>query len=105
MFATINAQLGTSALIIGLTASIFGILAQVIGVRRNDPKTIAQGTRFAFFVFGAAILAFAVMERALITRDFTLSYVQKVGARTTPTLYNTAIAQPTSGSVRRLRNR
>ncbi len=100
LLATLNAQLGTSALIIGLTASIFGVCAQVIGVRRHDPKTIAQGTRFAFFVFGAAVMAFAVMERALITRDFSLSYVQKVGARTTPALYNvTAIWTSLEGSI------
>jgi cytochrome c-type biogenesis protein CcmF len=83
-----------------LTASIFGICAQVIGVRRRDQRTIAQGTRFAFVILGAAVLAFGVMERALITRDFTLAYVQKVGARSTPALYNvTAIWTSLEGSI------
>ena len=31
-----------------------------------------------------------MMERALIGRDFSLAYVQQVGATTTPPLYNVA---------------
>ena len=31
-----------------------------------------------------------MMERALITRDFSLAYIQQVGSATTPRLYNVA---------------
>ena len=40
------------------------------------------------------------MERALITRDFSLAYVQQVGSRDTPALYNvTALWSALEGSI------
>ena len=51
-------------------------------------------------VLGAAVLAFAAMERALITRDFSLAYIQQVGSTTTPALYNvTALWTALEGSI------
>ena len=43
-------------------------------------------------MLGAAVGAFVMMERALITRDFSLAYVQKVGSHETPALHNVAAA-------------
>jgi cytochrome c-type biogenesis protein CcmF len=37
-----------------------------------------------------AVLAVVMMQRALITRDFSLAYIQQVGSADTPTLYNIA---------------
>jgi cytochrome c-type biogenesis protein CcmF len=36
------------------------------------------------------VLAVVMMQRALITRDFSLAYLQQVGSHTTPMLYNIA---------------
>ena len=56
--------------------------------------------RYAYASFAAAVLAFLFMERALITRDFSLAYVQKVGSRATPALYNvTALWSSLEGSI------
>ena len=45
---------------------------------------------YAWLCLAGAVLAVAMMQRALITRDFSLAYVQQVGSRTTPALYNVA---------------
>ena len=40
--------------------------------------------------FGGIVLAVVMMQRALITRDFSMAYIQQVGSADTPTLYNIA---------------
>ena len=46
------------------------------------------------------MVAVVVMERALITRDFSLAYVQQVGSRDTPALFNvTALWSALEGSI------
>ena len=46
------------------------------------------------------IIAFVMIERALITRDFSLKYVQQVGSRGTPALFNmTAAWSALEGSI------
>jgi len=98
--ASLNGSLGTAALLVGLSASIFGAIVLVFGVRRGDGRMLVSGGRYAWVVLGAAVLAFAVLERALITRDFSLQYVQEVGARATPPLYNfTALWSALEGSI------
>ncbi len=55
---------------------------------------------YGWVVFGAAIVAVVVMERALITRDWSLAYVQKVGSYDTPALFNfTALWSALEGSI------
>ncbi|MBS1847997.1 MAG: heme lyase CcmF/NrfE family subunit, partial [Actinobacteria bacterium] len=41
-------------------------------------------------LFASALVAFAIMERALITRDFTVKYVAENGSSHTPALFNFA---------------
>jgi cytochrome c-type biogenesis protein CcmF len=84
----VNGALGQAALLVGVVASAFGAAAGVAGAR--DPRIARLVPRFAGVAFAAAVAAFAVMERAMITRDFSLAYVQKVGSRATPALYNAA---------------
>jgi cytochrome c-type biogenesis protein CcmF len=92
--------LGLASLIVGLIAAVFGMFAAVSGTRNKDPKVLRLVPRFAWLTLIAGIGAFAAMEYALITRDFTLDYVQRVGSRTTPALYNfTAIWSALEGSI------
>ena len=37
--------------------------------------------RYAWLCVAGAVLAVVMMQRALITRDFSLAYVQQVGSR------------------------
>jgi cytochrome c-type biogenesis protein CcmF len=81
-------------------AAFFGAFAAAVGARRNDPKTLRLVPRFVVISTAMAVGAFAVMEWAMITRDFSLEYVQKVGSRATPPLYNfAAVWSALEGSI------
>ena len=76
------------------------LFRSAVGARRNDPKTLKLVPRFVALTSVMALGAFAVMEWAMITRDFSLDYVQKVGSRATPSLYNfAAVWSALEGSI------
>jgi len=92
--------LGRAALLVGLVGAFFGMIAAVTGTRNEDEKVLRLVPRFATLSCVAAISAFAAMEWAMITRDFSLAYVQKVGSKSTPALYNfTAVWSALEGSI------
>lgn len=91
---------GRAALFIGLIGALFGLLASVIGTQRQDEKVLRLIPRFAFMSAIGAIGAFACMEWAMITRDYSLAYIQKVGSNSTPAMYNfTAVWSALEGSI------
>ncbi|MCB0958668.1 MAG: heme lyase CcmF/NrfE family subunit [Acidimicrobiales bacterium] len=61
-----------------------------MGLRGDRPDLLRMSRTYAYMVLGGALVAFAAMERALITRDFSLQYVAENGSRATPALYNVA---------------
>jgi len=98
--ASVNGTLGHSVLLIGLVCATFGALATVYGIRTHDARLLRSTQRYAFGLAAAGVAAFAVMERALVRRDFSLKYVQQVGSADTPFLYNiTAIWSALEGSI------
>ena len=88
--ASLNSALGRAGLMLCLASAVFGAMATIYGVRRNDGRTLRMAPRYTWLCVGGAVLAVAMMQRALITRDFSLAYVQQVGSRSTPALYNVA---------------
>ena len=102
MFASagITGTIGRALLLVGFIGSVFGAFAAITGVRTNEPRVIRLVSRFAILAFASALGAFAVMEYAMITRDFSLAYVQKVGSWSTPALYNfAAVWSALEGSI------
>ncbi len=92
--------LGRAALLVGLVGAVFGLVAAVMGTRQSDPKVLRLAPRFAWLTGIASLGAFVCMEWAMITRDFSLAYVQKVGSWSTPALYNfTAVWSALEGSI------
>jgi cytochrome c-type biogenesis protein CcmF len=85
-----NASLGIAGIVLGLAASLGGVVTLAVGLRQGKPQLLAVGRTYAWMTFLGAVLAFAAMERALITRDFTLEYVRQVGSHRTPALFNFA---------------
>jgi hypothetical protein len=75
---------------LALIAATFGALSTVYGIRRHDTRTLRQAPLYTWLCVGGAVLAVVMMQRALITRDFSLAYIQQVGSATTPRLYNIA---------------
>ncbi len=102
MFAAggIGGPLGRAALVVGLVGAVFGLIAAVAGVRTGDRRVSRLVLRFAWLTGIASVGAFAAMEWAMITRDFSLAYVQKVGSTSTPALYNfAAVWSALEGSI------
>ena len=88
--ASINSALGRAGLMLMLASSVFGILAILYGIRRGRKSLLRQAPRYAWLAFAGITLSVVMMQRALITRDFSLAYVQQVGSTSTPPLYNVA---------------
>jgi len=88
--ASLNGAIGRSGLLLILAASASGALSTVYAVRRGDTRLARQSRWYALLILLGAVVAVAMLQRALITRDFDLAYVQQVGSSTTPALYNVA---------------
>ncbi|MGK0424446.1 MAG: cytochrome c-type biogenesis protein CcmF [Ilumatobacter sp.] len=73
-----------------LGASVFGALAVLYGIRKGDKKLLRQSPRYAWLALAGITLSVVMMQRALITRDFSMAYIQQVGSPDTPALYNFA---------------
>jgi len=92
MFAAggVAGPIGRALVLVGVVASLFGVLAAIVAARTGDRQSAGLTGRFAWLAFASAGGAFAAMEWAMVTRDFSLAYVQKVGSWSTPALYNVA---------------
>jgi len=85
-----NATLGSAAVAAGLGAALLGIVVTVLGLagRLRNGHRYARQLTVAMAV--AALAAVVVMERALITRDFTVKFVAENGSSSTPPVFNVA---------------
>ena len=88
--ASVNSALGRAGLLLMLAASVFGALTVLYGIRNRDGRLLKQGPRYAFLALAGIVLSVLMMQRALITRDFSMAYIQQVGSADTPALYNVA---------------
>ena len=96
----LSGPLGRAALLVGLIGAFFGMVAAVSGTRNSDPKVMRLVPRFTVLASCASVFAFGAMEWAMITRDFSLKYVQKVGSHSTPAIFNfTAVWSALEGSI------
>ena len=85
-----NVALGGAAVIVGLAAAAAGVLVTALGLARITPGWLRPARWLMAAIVLAAAAAFAVMERALITRDFTVKYVADNGSSATPAVFNFA---------------
>jgi cytochrome c-type biogenesis protein CcmF len=83
----VNSVLGNTAVLLGLLGCAGGVITLGFGLRSGQANLLRAGRSYAWLVLGAAVLAVAVMERALITHDFSLAYVAANGSRETPLLF------------------
>jgi cytochrome c-type biogenesis protein CcmF len=82
-----NDLVGHGALLVSLPFIVMGVLTVPIAIRRGrrDWLALAYGAVYAnFALMTAAVLA---MITALVTHDFSVSYVAQVGSRDTPLFY------------------
>ena len=96
----VNGFLGHSALIIGFAACVFGALGLITATTLKNPRLARAVNAYVWVALAGGITAIAVMIKALITRDWSLAYVQKVGSYDTPPLFNfTAVWSALEGSI------
>jgi len=88
--ASLNGALGRGGLLLTLAAATFGAFGTIYAVRAGDRRLLRQAPLYTAMCVLGAVIAVVMMQRALITRDFSLAYVQQVGSTTTPRLYNIA---------------
>jgi cytochrome c-type biogenesis protein CcmF len=86
----VNAALGAGGVVLGLAASLVGMTVLAVGIRQRREPLLRTGPTYALLVLLGAVVAVVAMERALITRDFSLQYVADNGSTRTPALYNVA---------------
>lgn len=88
--ASLNGALGRAGLLLMLAACTVGALTIVFGIWQKDRRLLRQAPLYAWLALAGCLLSVMMMQRALITRDFSLAYVQQVGSADTPALYNVA---------------
>ncbi|HXH58043.1 heme lyase CcmF/NrfE family subunit [Iamia sp.] len=78
-----NASLGTAGVALALVSSLGGVLTVVVAQWRRRPVLLRQIPSFVGLAALGAVLATVAMQRALITRDFSVQFVADNGSRAT----------------------
>ena len=85
-----NVAAGSAAVAAGLGAALLGLAVTGMGLAGRLRFWMRYARQLTFMMAAAAALAVIVMERALITRDFTVKFVAENGSSTTPPVFNVA---------------
>jgi len=80
--------LGHVAVLIGLAATLYAAGAFAVGARRGDQAVLASARRAMYAAFGLVALACGAMVVSLLTHDFSVLYVARNNATTTPPFYS-----------------
>ena len=85
-----NVSLGNAGVILGLLACVVGATAAIVGVTTGRRSLTLWTRPLANVALAGAVIAFVVLERALLTNDTTVKYVADHGSRKTPFPFNVA---------------
>ena len=85
-----NTELGTVFVALGLASALIAVSNQLYGLMTKRTELLLRVRIPVFVMLIASIGQVLVMERALITRDFTVAYVAQNGSTRTPPLFNIA---------------
>ncbi|MGW8282433.1 MAG: heme lyase CcmF/NrfE family subunit [Gemmatimonadota bacterium] len=83
--------IGSTSVIVALLAAIVVSVAGIVGGFRRNQTLIDVARWGSYLMFAAMTVAFVTMEIALLSHDFSVDYVARVGSRETPSYY-TAIS-------------
>ena len=78
---------GLSALQVALAVAVVGIVLIVLGASRDRAALVRAGYGAVYTNCALLSLATVAMVYALVTHDFSVSYVAQVGSRSTPLLF------------------
>ncbi len=95
-----NGALGHTGVLLGFAAAVIGIVVVTVGLVRGRASTLRSAPLYAPVLLLGGLLAVAAMEHALVTHDFSLTYVADNNSRTTPLLYSiTGLWSALAGSI------
>ena len=95
-----NGLLGHTGVLLGFGAAVVGIVVLGVGLARGRVPTMRRGQVYAPLVLVGGVIAVAAMQHALLTHDFSLSYVAANNSRSTPWLYSiTGLWSALAGSI------
>ena len=95
-----NAVAGEAGVLLAFLAAVIGAVITATGIRRPSGTGLQHGRLYAALVLAGALAATAAMESALITHDFSLTYVAQNGNLHTPLLYTiTGMWSALAGSI------
>ena len=95
-----NIALGQSALLLGLLGAVAGAATLLVGLATGRATLLRAGQSYIWLVVAGAVVATVAMQRALITHDFTLVYVDNNDSTFTPLIYRmTAMWSDLAGSI------
>jgi cytochrome c-type biogenesis protein CcmF len=80
--------LGHVAVVIGLATSLFAAASFALGGRRGDRSLVLLARRAMYAALALALLASIAMVISLLTHDFSVRYVVRNNATTTPPFYS-----------------
>ncbi len=83
-----TATLGHVAVVVGLTASLFAAGAFLLAARTGDARLADLGRRSMYAALALAALASLAMISLLLAHDFSVRYVARNNATTTPPFYS-----------------
>ena len=72
-----NSSLGTAGVALALVSSLGGVLTVIVAQAKRRPTILKQIPAFVGLVMLGAAIAVGAMQRALITRDFSVEFVRK----------------------------
>jgi cytochrome c-type biogenesis protein CcmF len=96
----VNGALGHTGVLLGFVAALAGIAVIAVGLAKGRASTTQSGQLYAPMILIGGAVALAAMEHALLTHDFSLSYVAANNSRSTPWLYSfTGLWSALAGSI------
>ncbi|MDA8303461.1 MAG: cytochrome c biogenesis protein CcsA [Actinomycetota bacterium] len=95
-----NIALGESGLVLALLGAVAGAVLLAVGTLRRRPGLVRGGQSYIWLVVAGMVVATFAMQRALLTHDFRLVYVDNNDSTFTPLVYRvTAMWSALSGSI------
>jgi cytochrome c-type biogenesis protein CcmF len=96
----VNGALGYTGVLLGFCAAVVGIVVIATGLVRHRESTLRGGQLYAPLILLGGVVAVVAMEHALLTHDFSLTYVADNNSRSTPALYSiTGLWSALAGSI------
>jgi cytochrome c-type biogenesis protein CcmF len=96
----VNGAFGHTGVLLGFCAAVVGIVVLGTGLARHRDATLRRAQVYAPLILIGGVVAVVAMEHALLTHDFSLTYVADNNSRATPALYSvTGLWSALAGSI------